>query len=153
MLVNFSYSMGKKWYTAFCYRGLESLLSTLKDEMCSLYLWFVFSLTIFVFVCLLFRDYTNPYLPVAPSAIDGSGQVKININFLLDFLSSFWLKSSVYSCVQFGIGIDGKKEPESNVLLASIENMQYDVTIDVLHTVCYQHLFIVSSDTLASMWC
>ena len=24
---------------------------------------------------LWFRDYTNPYLPVAPSAIDGSGQV------------------------------------------------------------------------------
>ncbi|KAH9549551.1 hypothetical protein CY35_10G025900 [Sphagnum magellanicum] len=56
------------------------------------------------------RDYTNPYLPVAPSAIDGSGQ--------------------------FGIGPDGKRrEPESNVLLVSIENMQYAVTIDVLHTV------------------
>jgi hypothetical protein len=27
------------------------------------------------------------------------------------------------------------KEPESNVLLASIENMQYAVTMDVLHTV------------------
>lgn len=26
-------------------------------------------------------------------------------------------------------------EPESNVLLASIENMQYTVTLDVLHTV------------------
>ena len=38
------------------------------------------------------------------------------------------------------IGPDGKKiEPESNVLLASIENMQYAVTVDVLHTVriCY----------------
>nr|GMD51911.1 polypyrimidine tract-binding protein homolog 1 isoform X1 [Ipomoea batatas] len=33
-------------------------------------------------------------------------------------------------------GADGKKkEPESNVLLASIENMQYAVTVDVLHTV------------------
>ena len=32
--------------------------------------------------------------------------------------------------------MDGKKlEPESNVLLASIENMQYAVTLDVLHTV------------------
>jgi polypyrimidine tract-binding protein 2 len=51
------------------------------------------------------RDYTNPYLPVAPSAIDGSGP-------------------------------DGKKqEAESNVLLASVENMQYVVTIDVLHEV------------------
>lgn len=56
------------------------------------------------------RDYTNPYLPVAPSAIDGAGQ--------------------------FGIGPDGKRrEPESNVLLASIENMQYAVTLDVLRTV------------------
>lgn len=34
------------------------------------------------------------------------------------------------------LGPDGKKkEPESNVLLASIENMQYAVTVDVLHTV------------------
>ncbi|PKI52129.1 hypothetical protein CRG98_027545 [Punica granatum] len=54
------------------------------------------------------RDYTNPYLPVAQSAIDGSGQL--------------------------AVGVDGKKlEPESNVLLASIENMQYAVTLDVLH--------------------
>ncbi|XP_038875069.1 polypyrimidine tract-binding protein homolog 2-like [Benincasa hispida] len=54
------------------------------------------------------RDYTNPYLPVAPSAIDGSGQ----------------------SPLQFTVGLDGKKlEPESNVLLASIENMQYAVTL------------------------
>ncbi|OWM75560.1 polypyrimidine tract-binding protein homolog 2 [Punica granatum] len=56
------------------------------------------------------RDYTNPYLPVAQSAIDGSGQL--------------------------AVGVDGKKlEPESNVLLASIENMQYAVTLDVLHMV------------------
>ncbi|KAG2709706.1 hypothetical protein I3843_05G230100 [Carya illinoinensis] len=56
------------------------------------------------------RDYTNPYLPVAPSAIDGNGQLTV--------------------------GLDGKKlEPESNVLLASIENMQYAVTLDVLHMV------------------
>jgi hypothetical protein len=34
------------------------------------------------------------------------------------------------------IGLDGKKlEAESNVLLASIENMQYAVTLDVLHMV------------------
>ena len=34
------------------------------------------------------------------------------------------------------VGPDGKiKEPEGNVLLASIENMQYAVTVDVLHTV------------------
>ncbi|GAB4858417.1 hypothetical protein Ancab_009890 [Ancistrocladus abbreviatus] len=56
------------------------------------------------------RDYTNPYLPVAPSAIDASGQL--------------------------AVGLDGKKlEAESNVLLASIENMQYAVTLDVLHMV------------------
>ncbi|XP_019267071.1 PREDICTED: polypyrimidine tract-binding protein homolog 2 isoform X3 [Nicotiana attenuata] len=56
------------------------------------------------------RDYTNPLLPVAPSAIDASGQISV--------------------------GLDGKKlEPESNVLLASIENMQYAVTLDVLHMV------------------
>ncbi|XP_020575483.1 polypyrimidine tract-binding protein homolog 1 isoform X2 [Phalaenopsis equestris] len=56
------------------------------------------------------RDYTNPYLPVNPSAIEGT--------------------------LQPTAGVDGKKkEPESNVLLASIENMQYAVTVDVLHTV------------------
>ncbi|XP_057451040.1 polypyrimidine tract-binding protein homolog 2 isoform X3 [Lotus japonicus] len=56
------------------------------------------------------RDYTNPYLPVAQSAMDGNGQVMV--------------------------GLDGKKlETESNVLLASIENMQYAVTLDVLHMV------------------
>ncbi|XP_068637715.1 polypyrimidine tract-binding protein homolog 1-like isoform X2 [Aristolochia californica] len=56
------------------------------------------------------RDYTNPYLPVNPSAIEGT--------------------------LQSTVGPDGKKkEPESNVLLASIENMQYAVTVDVLHTV------------------
>ncbi|CAM8991178.1 unnamed protein product [Rhodiola kirilowii] len=56
------------------------------------------------------RDYTNPYLPVNPTAIEGIMQVTT--------------------------GPDGKaKEPESNVLLASIENMQYAVTVDVLHTV------------------
>ncbi|KAK3121778.1 hypothetical protein QOZ80_8BG0660820 [Eleusine coracana subsp. coracana] len=56
------------------------------------------------------RDYTNPYLPVNQTAIEG--------------------------IVQPTLGPDGKiKEPESNVLLASIENMQYAVTVDVLHTV------------------
>ncbi|XP_066331326.1 polypyrimidine tract-binding protein homolog 1-like isoform X1 [Miscanthus floridulus] len=56
------------------------------------------------------RDYTNPYLPVNQTAIEG--------------------------IVQPIVGPDGKiKEPESNVLLASIENMQYAVTVDVLHTV------------------
>ncbi|PON65362.1 Splicing factor-like protein [Parasponia andersonii] len=56
------------------------------------------------------RDYTNPYLPVNPTAIEG--------------------------ITQPAVGPDGKKkEPESNVLLASIENMQYAVTVDVIHTV------------------
>ncbi|OWM91576.1 hypothetical protein CDL15_Pgr012335 [Punica granatum] len=56
------------------------------------------------------RAYTNPYLPVAQSAIDGSGQL--------------------------AVGVNGKKlQPESNVLLALIENMQYAVMLDVLHMV------------------
>ncbi|XVF16648.1 hypothetical protein REPUB_Repub10bG0050500 [Reevesia pubescens] len=56
------------------------------------------------------RDYTNPYLPVNPTAMEGF--------------------------IQPVVGPDGKKqEPQSNVLLASIENMQYAVTVDVLHTV------------------
>ncbi|XP_022879556.1 polypyrimidine tract-binding protein homolog 1 isoform X1 [Olea europaea var. sylvestris] len=56
------------------------------------------------------RDYTNPYLPVNPTAMEG--------------------------IVQPIVGPDGiKKEFESNVLLASIENMQYAVTVDVLHSV------------------
>lgn len=38
--------------------------------------------------------------------------------------------------VQPVVGADGtKRDPESNVLLAAIENMQYAVTPDVLHTV------------------
>ncbi|TYI63394.1 hypothetical protein E1A91_D09G014400v1 [Gossypium mustelinum] len=57
------------------------------------------------------RDYTNPYLPVNPTAMEGLMQVPV-------------------------VGPDGKKqEPQSNVLLASIENMQYAVTVDVLHSV------------------
>ena len=37
---------------------------------------------------------------------------------------------------QLAVGADGRKgEAQGNVLLASIENMQYDVTVDVLHTV------------------
>ncbi|GLT36192.1 hypothetical protein SLA2020_105860 [Shorea laevis] len=56
------------------------------------------------------RDYTNPYLPVNPTAMEG--------------------------LMQPVVGLDGKKqEPQSNVLLASIENMQYAVTVDVLHMV------------------
>ncbi|KAJ0100586.1 hypothetical protein Patl1_20317 [Pistacia atlantica] len=71
------------------------------------------------------RDYTNPYLPVAPSAIDASGQN----HGTLECVPCAKMQSE-------GVGIDGKKlEPESNVLLASIENMQYAVTLDVLHMV------------------
>ncbi|KAJ8750248.1 hypothetical protein K2173_014163 [Erythroxylum novogranatense] len=56
------------------------------------------------------RDYTNPHLLVNPTAMEGPMQV--------------------LPCP------DGKKkEPESNMLLAAIENMQYAVTVDVLHTV------------------
>ena len=50
------------------------------------------------------------------------------------------------------VGPDGKiKEPESNVLLASIENMQYAVTVDVLHTVrtrIIQYLLFISNQEL-----
>ncbi|XP_059435979.1 polypyrimidine tract-binding protein homolog 2-like [Corylus avellana] len=54
------------------------------------------------------RDYTDSFLPIAPSAIDRSGQSTV--------------------------ALDGKKlEPESNVLLASIDNMQNAGTLDVLH--------------------
>ncbi|XP_062211409.1 polypyrimidine tract-binding protein homolog 1-like [Phragmites australis] len=57
------------------------------------------------------RDYNNPYLPINYSAMDAS-------------------------TLQSAVGADGRKvEAEGNVLLASIENMQYAVTIDVLHTV------------------
>ncbi|KAK1665745.1 hypothetical protein QYE76_053904 [Lolium multiflorum] len=60
------------------------------------------------------RDYTNPYLPLAPSAIDGSG-----------------------------VAQDGKnQEAESNVLLATVENMQYIVTIDALHEVFSAYGFV-----------
>jgi polypyrimidine tract-binding protein 2 len=38
--------------------------------------------------------------------------------------------------MQPALGADGKKvESQSNVLLGLIENMQYAVTVDVLHTV------------------
>lgn len=37
---------------------------------------------------------------------------------------------------QPAVGADGRRvEAEGNVLLASIENMQYAVSVDVLHTV------------------
>lgn len=64
------------------------------------------------------------------------------------FLSSFYLLSSLYRrsphkvCIQPVVGPDGKKkEPESNVLFASLENMQYAVTVDVLNTVFFLLLF------------
>lgn len=38
--------------------------------------------------------------------------------------------------MQISMGLDGKRlEPESNVLLASIENMPYELNLDVLHMV------------------
>ncbi|PIA34608.1 hypothetical protein AQUCO_03700118v1 [Aquilegia coerulea] len=56
------------------------------------------------------RDYTNPHLPVGPLSIDSSGQA--------------------------AVGVDAKnQEQESNVLLASIENMQYQVNVDILYTI------------------
>lgn len=87
------------------------------------------SMVLFIQSC---RDYTNPYLPVNPTAIEGIAQV----NFLqLNIYSNFYHVLTGCS-IQPALGPDGKKkEPESNVLLASIENMQYAVTVDVLHTV------------------
>lgn len=35
------------------------------------------SLHYYNYIFCQYRDYTNPYLPVAPSAIDGSGQVRL----------------------------------------------------------------------------
>ncbi|CAA3032858.1 polypyrimidine tract-binding homolog 1 isoform X3 [Olea europaea subsp. europaea] len=73
------------------------------------------------------RDYTNPYLPVNPTAMEGF--------------------------VQPVVGHDGKnKEVESNMLLASIENMQYAVNVDVLHTVL-NVLIIVSHTPTCQMNC
>lgn len=61
-------------------------------------------------------------------------------------LSCVHILKSLTSCyIQPVVGPDGrKKEPESNVLLASIENMQYAVTVDVLHTVytCFYLLIL-----------
>ncbi|KZV41010.1 polypyrimidine tract-binding protein2-like [Dorcoceras hygrometricum] len=85
------------------------------------------------------RDYTNPLLPIAPSAIDASGQFRIPVyQGTLSFGCRSLLLSYPDSIKQFlqSVGIDGRKlEPESNVLLASIENMQYAVTLDVMHQV------------------
>ncbi|XP_039124120.1 polypyrimidine tract-binding protein homolog 1-like isoform X2 [Dioscorea cayenensis subsp. rotundata] len=57
------------------------------------------------------RDYTNPYLPLkGHSVIEGTSQSAVG---------------------PYG----NKRVPESNVLLAFIKNMEYAVTIDVIHTV------------------
>ena len=81
-----------------------------------------------------------------PTAIEGIVQVtscnSCSWNILLYFCSG---ECTLTSChVQPALGPDGKrKELESNVLLASIENMQYAVTVDVLHTVrvmCFPHV-------------
>lgn len=48
------------------------------------------------------------------------------------------------------IGPDGKRiEPESNVLLASIENMQYAVTVEVINTV---RIYIFQWNFLICVW-
>lgn len=58
---------------------------------------------------------------------------------LVKLLYIFSFRINIFSLIhlQFSLGLDGKKiESESNVLLASIENMQYAVTLDVLQMVC-----------------
>ncbi|XP_035550727.1 polypyrimidine tract-binding protein homolog 1 isoform X1 [Juglans regia] len=80
------------------------------------------------------RDYTNPYLPVNPTAIDGIAQVP-SCSYDIGCIR-LWCMTQTTCHFQPALGPDGKrKEPESNVLLASIDNMQYAVTVDVLHTV------------------
>lgn len=63
-------------------------------------------------------------------------------------LVSFFPLKFIPFTFQISVGLDGKKlEPESNVLLASIENMQYAVTLDVLHMVphfSYKIVFVHS---------
>lgn len=87
-------------------------------------------MAIFIFC----RDYTNPHLPVNPSAIEGVTQV-VFIFKLVHFFRIHW--NLIINLIQPIVGPDGKKkESESNVLLASIENPQYAVTADVFHTVC-----------------
>lgn len=65
------------------------------------------------------------------------------------FLKKLFVGFLIGVALQHTVGSDGKKkELESNVLLASIENMQYAVTIEVLHTVRY----FSSSDLLLDVW-
>ncbi|KAK9864277.1 hypothetical protein WJX84_009138 [Apatococcus fuscideae] len=59
------------------------------------------------------RDYTNPYLPVAPSAGDPN-------------LANMGMSGGSSS---------GGNPADGNVLLCSIENQMYPVTVDPLHTV------------------
>ena len=83
-----------------------------------------------------------------PTAIEGIVQVFLVVCFLYDVTCACTthylgqrtkIKQYFFTdllSLQPALGPDGKKkEPESNVLLASIENMQYAVTVDVLHTV------------------
>jgi polypyrimidine tract-binding protein 2 len=95
------------------------------------------------------RDYTNPYLPVNPTAIEGIAQVCLQSYYYIRFFV-FLACCLHHGNLQPTLGSDGKiKEPESNVLLASIENMQYAVGVDVLHTVrvffviIFSRLFLV----------
>lgn len=88
----------------------------------------------------LCRDYTNPMLPVNQTAIDSALQV-----FGSYFIFSLFIYIYVFAYFHYmlttydvhsAIGPDEKrKELESNVLLATIENMQYAVTVEVLNTV------------------
>ena len=76
--------------------------------------------------------------------MDGSMQVNFSFpcpchRFIFDFLTLTdlcYITYCIYHWIQPALGADGKKvETQSNVLLALIENMQYAVTVDVLHTV------------------
>lgn len=74
-------------------------------------------------------------LPVNQAAIDSALQVYCSYFFPL-YMFCIFLNVLKTLDVQPAIGPDGKrKEHKSNVLLATIENMQYAVPLDVLHSV------------------
>lgn len=68
--------------------------------------------------------------------LEAASQPPLRYLWKIEFLWLLWFDGNHLSPMQFTLGADGKKvEPESNVLLASVENMQYAVTLDVLQTV------------------
>lgn len=78
--------------------------------------------------------------------------LRVHLQLVDEMLVSFLSLKFLPFTFQISVGLDGKKlEPESNVLLASIENMQYAVTLDVLHMVPYFSYKIVSVHSLSAL--